>query len=615
MQRLETKRNENTKMSKIGAYLVTSRMEYIPGEIPAIFVILFITASGGSLPLGVRTFEALGVFGLLYFTGFMINALADYEIDKKYSTFKSGIPLAVETLGVRSLTALIALQTLVACLISIHISFMLSSPVPIALVLLGVLTGLGYSIKPFRFKERGILHGIALGLSAFFLPPVFLIYSITGSITPAIVFFFGGFTAVHYGMEFGNQAIDYKEDREQGVLTPPVRWGLTRSLAVGVGLMVVGMAMEISGLFFVFQQKVGYLTRQTFYVLYTAAAVSITGGYLFPLKKYLQMWDASRKFSVDGAIERMKELCKYAKWQASGILGVFFATLILFSAEMYIHPHAYVSPSGTDSTFRAEFLDVNITYTPLDETTSTTNATEDPGSFSGMYAIKYTILLAGIAPGPDKKVLLRAFTSRSGEVLDSREIEVFPAPAPDDTGKDNVTTGKQQVSGQQWSQTLSGSFDMLGDREETTRIYLDLAEISVNDASNGTGAIKVLDSHTVQPSLPVYLDHLSISYVSTSENQLFSQYNVTAFVYCDRGNYFPDTLEVYFYCSNQSGSEFLSKEVVLDTVLTGGGWWTPSASFTISATNLFVENGIVFEAKLVNATSGETLEVCSYTLQ
>jgi len=95
-------------------------------------------------------------------------------------------------------------------------------------------------------------------------------------------------------MEFGNQAIDYKEDLEAGVRTPPVRWGLRRSLVIGLILLALGVVVEIVSLLFMFLEKhaadplsLSSLSPSTMMYAYVLGAALVISGYILPLHKYV----------------------------------------------------------------------------------------------------------------------------------------------------------------------------------------------------------------------------------------------------------------------------------------------------------------------------------------
>lgn len=321
------------------AYYRVCRLEYLPGEIPAVFTVLFLGSVSVSRFQALPVIEALVAFILLYLSGFIINALADKEIDQKYDTFKTSIPKSVDLLGEKTLKAMIIGHVIIAIALALHITFQMNSFVPITLVLVGVFFGLGYSIKPFHFKVRGVWHAIALGSSAFFLPFLFLMYVIAEGITLPLFVFILGFSFIHYGMEFGNQAIDYVEDKASNVRTPPVRWGMIPSLNVALGFVVVGIIGEAVGLYYIVLSKGSFtfihpfLTKNIVFVIFLCIVIA---GYYIPTKGLWQMLATLKRSKViEDGMPTLKKICNYAKWQTSGIMGVAIVSGILFFSVIY----------------------------------------------------------------------------------------------------------------------------------------------------------------------------------------------------------------------------------------------------------------------------------------
>ncbi|UCE37659.1 MAG: UbiA family prenyltransferase [Thermoplasmata archaeon] len=325
-------------------------MEYLPGEVPAIFTVLFLGSVSISRFFELPVVEALVAFVLLYLSGFIINALADKEIDKKYDTFKTSIPKSVELLGEKTLWAMIIGHVVVAIVLAFHISIMMSSIWPIALVLIGVFFGLGYSVRPFHFKVRGVWHAIALGSSAFFLPFVFLMFVVAEGITIPLFIFIIGFCFIHYGMEFGNQAIDYVEDKASNVQTPPVRWGMIPSIQIALFCVVIGIVVEASSLYFILLAKGSFTFVHPFLtteVVYAGLLAIIAAGYYIPTKGLWRMLTTLKESeTVEKGMPTLKRICNYAKWQTSGILGVTVVSAILFLGVV-LGPVSTLSPEDT----------------------------------------------------------------------------------------------------------------------------------------------------------------------------------------------------------------------------------------------------------------------------
>jgi 4-hydroxybenzoate polyprenyltransferase len=326
-------------MDYIKAYYRVCRLEYAPGEIPAMLTVLFLGSATVARFFDFIVIEALLAFMLLYLSGFIINAITDKEIDTKYDTFKTSIPKSVDILGEKTLWGLIIGHVVVSIILAFHISLQMSNFLPLVLVLLGVFFGLGYSVRPFHFKVRGVWHAIALGSSAFFLPFIFLMFVVAEGIPIPLLTFIIGFSFVHYGMEFGNQAIDYIEDKAQNVRTPPVRWGMIPSLKIALGLVILGILTEGYSLYHVL------LSKGTFTIFHPILTTNVVFGifmgiiligYYIPTKGLWDMLKTLEKSeTVEDGMPTLKKICNYAKWQASGILGVAVVSGILFLGVVY----------------------------------------------------------------------------------------------------------------------------------------------------------------------------------------------------------------------------------------------------------------------------------------
>jgi len=334
------------------AYYRVCRLEYAPGEIPAIFTVLFLGSASVSRFFVIPVIEAVVAFILLYLSGFIINAIADKEIDKKYDNFKTSIPKSVDILGENALKAVIVGHVVVAIVLALHISIQMSSFIPIVLILIGVFFGLGYSVRPFHFKVRGIWHGIALGSSAFFLPFLFLMFVIAEGFTLPLILFIVGFSFVHYGMEFGNQAIDYIEDRNSNVKTPPVRWGMIPSLIVALGCVIFGIVVEASSLYYIILSKGSFTfihPMLTTNVVYVGLLGIILAGYYMPTKGLWQMLSTLKKSkTIEKGMPTLKKICNYARWQTSGIIGVAIVSAILFMGVIF-GPGAQLNQDAEDN--------------------------------------------------------------------------------------------------------------------------------------------------------------------------------------------------------------------------------------------------------------------------
>ena len=326
-------------MEQVKAYLHTCRYEYFPGEAPAMLVPIFLAASPGQPLLSLNMVIGLVAFLLLFLSGFTINAYTDRKLDENYDSFKRNISSSVGVLGAKRLLHLTIAQVVVAVFLSAIVAARMGEPLLFLMVLVGVFFGIGYSIKPLNFKERGsIWHAVALGVSIFFIPLLFLYWIAAGGLTAFVVILAFGFSLVHYAMEYGNQANDYLEDRAANVMTPPVRLGIARSLKVASYMFVVGaIIVGYSFQYLVFHNEalLAHFSSAGLYMVVAVIWGVLAAGYYLPARGLRRMYIISEESEdIEEDMPLIKQQCHYSHWQTSGILGLLFVSLIVFGTNM-----------------------------------------------------------------------------------------------------------------------------------------------------------------------------------------------------------------------------------------------------------------------------------------
>jgi len=325
--------------AQVKAYLHTCRYEYFPGEAPAMLVPIFMAAQPGQPILHLNLILGLAAFLLLFLSGFTINAYTDRKLDENYDSFKRNISSSVGVLGAKKLLYITIAQVVVAVILSGIVAYRMAEPLLFAMVLVGVFLGIGYSIKPLNFKERGsIWHAVALGTSIFFIPLLFLYWIAAGELTVFVFILATGFSLVHYAMEYGNQANDYLEDRAANVMTPPVRLGIASSLKVATYMFVAGafiVGYSFSYLIFTNEALLAHFSTAGLWLVVIVIWAILAAGYYLPVRGLYRMWAIS---SVSEDIEKdmplIKAQCKYSHWQTSGIMGLLFVSIIVFGTNM-----------------------------------------------------------------------------------------------------------------------------------------------------------------------------------------------------------------------------------------------------------------------------------------
>ncbi|WP_455391706.1 hypothetical protein, partial [[Eubacterium] cellulosolvens] len=172
-------------------YANVARLEYLPAEAPAIFVPMLLTATALTDFLNPLYYEAILTFSLLYFAGFIINSYTDIDVDKRYKIY---VATSSQKLGPGLLRSLVIIQVLIAIVLIFHISWAINALWLVPICLLGIFMGLAYSIKPFEFKVKGVLHVLSLTLSAFLVPFIFLYTTVSQNFSWYIILLFVGFS-------------------------------------------------------------------------------------------------------------------------------------------------------------------------------------------------------------------------------------------------------------------------------------------------------------------------------------------------------------------------------------------------------------------------------------
>lgn len=311
------------------AYVRVCRMEYIPLEAPGMFVPFFLGATSIQDIIGFHVVEALVIFMLLFFSGFLINALADIEVDSKYKTFVSD---SVRTLGEKTMKTLIVIHVSIAFLLTLHLCYLFNNYWLFLWVLAGTFFGLAYSVEPFHFKVRGVLQFTLM--FATFVLIVLLYYVVAGMPPISVLLIFVFFLIVHHGIELVNQTRDYPEDKECGLLTPAVRWGITRTLTMALVLTLVGLGLGFIGFYVLFNDLpslviFGYSV--SFTLLFIITVITLILAYYTPLKG---MWDfikiSLNNETIEQKIILIKNRLNYPKWQFTGIMGVTIVSTLFF---------------------------------------------------------------------------------------------------------------------------------------------------------------------------------------------------------------------------------------------------------------------------------------------
>jgi len=339
--------SKDLKGSILKAYSRVARLEYLPAEILLVMIPILLVIKSPSEVMTLPFAEAVVVFFLLYFTGFMANALSDRKVDATYDSYKSSVARAVDVIGPSRLVRILGVQIVLALLLSFHIYLMVNNYLILVFVGIGVFLGIGYSIRPLHFKTKGLAHGLSLATSAFFLPLAFLIVVLTGGLDFMIFIFLVGFTMAMYSMEFGNQAMDHFEDRKMELRSPTVRFSVRKSMGFALALLAVGflfMMVPLVTLALYMYHDIHPLIGDWLVVIVVTSILAL--GFTRPaigLAKIFSSFSPKRAVTVRARKVTLRSV-NHPGWQWSGALGVAIVCGLLFGGMFIAFPDGANAP-------------------------------------------------------------------------------------------------------------------------------------------------------------------------------------------------------------------------------------------------------------------------------
>ena len=197
--------------------------------------------------------------------------------------------------------------------------------------------GVGYSIEPFRFKRRGLLHSL-IALPIFFIPGFYsylLVNNLPITANYTIIFIIAavGITIGHYALILISQAEDTPADKKMNLYTPAVKWGLKKTLKISY------MANFIGSVIITVSLMIMFLTIN--YWLLILIPVIIIGRYFSIIEVY-RLYKKSLRLSDEDVIllEIRKKMTVYPNWHAYGLTGVTISSLfiLIFKTMGWISP-------------------------------------------------------------------------------------------------------------------------------------------------------------------------------------------------------------------------------------------------------------------------------------
>lgn len=322
----------------IHLYITVSRWEFLPAVFIGIFIGILVGADSlqslfafSFLPYLV---EGLFIFILLFNVGFMVNCWADWKVDELY---KTKLYQAVVGLGRQNLGILVIVHIILAILLALHLSIALNRIEISILVWIGTFLGVAYSVEPFRFKRRGLLHSL-VALPIFFIPGVysyFLVSSlqITDLYSLSFILLAIGITIGHYALILVSQAEDLPADKKMHLFTPAVKWGLHKTIKYSLLLNIFGSILATISLTIIF-------TFLNVWLLLLLPIIIISR--YFSFNEVYKLVKRSKIFIKEAAFlaELRKKMDTYPLWHAYGLTGITISglSILLIKTLNWLQP-------------------------------------------------------------------------------------------------------------------------------------------------------------------------------------------------------------------------------------------------------------------------------------
>ncbi|HEX8734134.1 MAG TPA: UbiA family prenyltransferase [Pyrinomonadaceae bacterium] len=228
------------------------RVEFRIAEIPILLIPIFLLVSESAVFKTFAFWEGIFIFFLLFAFGDMINCLADRDLDVVY---KPHLSEAVYGLGVPFVTFQVAASAVLALVLSVHLSLTLNHWLILLLVVVGLILGAAYSLKPAQLKGRGVLQLICLWLIIFVGPMLFVALLVSAAFSIEIIVFAAAFGTLQMGIILVNTAEDYPEDLAAGIKTIIVTLGLQKGIKLAFWLVIIGAIVSLAALGIMFWQR------------------------------------------------------------------------------------------------------------------------------------------------------------------------------------------------------------------------------------------------------------------------------------------------------------------------------------------------------------------------
>ena len=308
--------------------LTIRRKEFFVAELPIFLIPLLTSINSWSDFLQPTLYLGLAAIILLFNIGDMINCYADYKLDAIY---KSHLSNAVYELGKKNVKMQFLLSGIIALVLTGYIAVVTRQIYLIPVTIAGLIIGLQYSIRPLKFKSRGILQLLCLWGIIFFGPMLYTAIIINGfpDVTPLLLFSFYGFHQM--GIILLNTAEDYTEDKATGLRTIVIYLGLHRAMNFAFYLVI------FSGI--IMQACMAYLLWKHHASLLLFASISIfTIGWLKIVSEYKVIIDKINLLDEDDAIKEIKKNgMKVPRWLKIGAYS-FLSVVLCYTIHRLVYP-------------------------------------------------------------------------------------------------------------------------------------------------------------------------------------------------------------------------------------------------------------------------------------
>jgi 4-hydroxybenzoate polyprenyltransferase len=256
----------------------------------------------------------------------MINCYSDYELDAIY---KSHLSNAVYELGKRNVLAQIVLSGIAALGLTIWASVLSGRLYLIPLTIFGILLGLQYSIKPFKFKSKGLWQLLCLWTIIFFGPMIYVAIITNGFPYLLQLALFAAYGLHQMGIIMLNTAEDYIEDRNAGLNTIIVALGLHRAMNFAWQLVFFsGIALQIIFLGLFYGNRIPFIFYALIFVF--------TLGWLKIIFEYRKILGKIKDKNETDATDTLKNNgMKVPEWLKISAYVSLFVVVISFIWKIY----------------------------------------------------------------------------------------------------------------------------------------------------------------------------------------------------------------------------------------------------------------------------------------